>query len=122
MPIVEPLSYPLDEEPVIAEEPEPAFAAAMADPEVAPEPEVTADPEPKKRSFLPNVKLPKTGLKLPQITLPANLEGPLSDLERKIALGSVVAIVAAAALGYSTAPSDEAASPAPTTAPAAVER
>ena len=64
----------------------------------------------------------KRGLKLPQITLPDNLQGPLSDLERKIALGSVVAIVAAAAFGYSTAPSDEAAAPAPTPAPAAASR
>jgi hypothetical protein len=122
MPIVEPLSYPLDDEPVIVDEPAPSFAAAMADTEVAPEPEVTADPEPKKRGFrIPNPKL-RGGVKLPQITLPSNLQGPLSDLERKIVLGGVAAIVAAAAFGYSTAPSEDAASPAPTAAPAAVER
>ena len=135
MPIVEPLSYPLDDEPVIAEEPEPSFAAAMAETDVASEPEAAAEPEPepKKRGFRipnPQLKLPSfsrknassTGVKLPQITLPPNLQGPLTDLERKIALGSVVAIVAAAAFGYSTAPSDETASPAPTAPPAAVER
>ena len=113
-------------------EAEPAIAAAVA------EPAATDEPQPKKRGFrLPNpeIKLPsfgkkkdaepaatsadkpkakaKGGLKLPQITLPPNLQGPLSDVERKIVLGSVVAIVAAGAFGYSTAPSDEAPAPAP---------
>jgi hypothetical protein len=132
----------------VEDEAEPAIAAAVAVPEpVVAEPVVVADePKPKKRGFrLPNpeLKLPsfgkkktasdaaanakakakaKGGLKLPQITLPPNLEGPLTDLERKIALGSVVAIVAAAALGYSTAPADDAAAPAPTPAPAAASR
>jgi hypothetical protein len=123
-------------------------AAVVAEPVVA-EPVVAELPvadevKPKKRGFrLPNpeLKLPsfgkkktaadipaapepkaKGGLKLPQITLPANLQGPLTDLERKIALGSLVAIVAAAALGYSTAPSDDAAAPAPAPAPAAAPR
>ena len=100
------------------------------------------EPKPKKRGFRipnPELKLPsfgkkkakadapaepksKGGLKLPQITLPPNLQGPLSDLERKIALGSIVAIVAAGAFGYSTAPSDDAGAPPPTPAPAAASR
>ena len=136
---MEPISYP---EPAIEfeTEPEPAIAAAVAEP-------VPSDgAKPKKRGFrLPNpeLKLPsfgkkktqaavatneqaapkaKGGLKLPQITLPPNLEGPLNDLERKIALGSVVAIVAAGALGYSTAPSDDAGVPAPPPAPTAASR
>ena len=132
----EPLSYPLDDEPVIepALEFEPEMAA-MEETPVADEP-VVEDTKPKKRGFrLPNPELklpsfgkkkaaspkPKRGLKLPQITLPENLEGPLNDLERKILLGSVVAILAAGALGYSTAPADEAA-PAPAPAPAAAPR
>ena len=135
-----PLSYPLEDEPVIepAFEPEeePAIAAVVA------EPVATDEPEAKKRGFrIPNPelklpsfgkkkepkakrasKLPSLSLKLPQITLPPNLDGPLSDLERKIALGSVVAIVAAAALGYSTAPADEATTSAPAPAAAAESR
>jgi len=151
-PVVEAEPEPIREfEPLthagVEDEAEPAIAAAVAVPEpVVAEPVVVADePKPKKRGFrLPNpeLKLPsfgkkktasddasapanakaKGGLKLPQITLPPNLEGPLTDLERKIALGSVVAIVAAAALGYSTAPVDDAAAPAPTPAPAAASR
>ena len=126
-------------------EAEPAIAAAVAEPEVADE------PKPKKRGFRipnPELKLPsfgkkkaavtpaaapaeastpiapksKRGIKLPQITLPPNLQGPLTDLERKIVLGSVVAIVAAGAFGYKSAPSDELASPTPTPAPAAASR
>ncbi len=148
----EPLSYPgypgvEDLPPVEPEyeyeyeyqlEPEPAIAAAVTEPEIA------EAPKPKKRGFrLPNpeLKLPsfgkkkakaepvakaepksKGGLKLPQITLPANLQGPLSDVERKIALGCVLAIVAAGALGYKTAPSDDAGTLAPTPAPAASSR
>ncbi len=119
-PVVEPVSEPVAEP---TREPDREVAAAMAEPVVAEE------PKPKKRGFrLPNpeLKLPtfgkkkaapvattpatqpepkaKGGLKLPQITLPPNLQGPLTDLERKIALGSVVAMVLAAALGYTSAP------------------
>ena len=145
----DPLSYPGVEDlpPVEPEyeyeyqlEPEPAIAAAVAEPEIAEE------PKPKKRGFrLPNpeLKLPsfgkkkakatttatvaepkasKGGLKLPQITLPPNLQGPLNDVERKIALGSVVAILAAGAFGYATAPSDDAGAIGPTPAPAAASR
>ena len=123
-------------------EQEPEMAAAVADP-VVDEP-VVEDAKPKKRGFRipnPELKLPsfgkkkvkaepsvkaepksKGGLKLPQITLPANLQGPLSDVERKIALGCVLAIVAAGALGYKTAPSDDAGTLAPTPAPAAAQR
>ena len=119
----EPLSYPLETEPMIEMEPEPVVATTVTAPEIA------AEPKPKKRGFgIPNpqLKLPsfggKGGLKLPQITLPPNLQGPLTDLERKIALGSVVAIVAAAAFGYSTAPQDDAAAPPSAPAPAAASR
>ena len=145
----DPLSYPGVEDlpPVEPEyeyeyqlEPEPAIAAAVAEPDIAEE------PKPKKRGFrLPNpeLKLPsfgkkkakattsatvaepkasKGGLKLPQITLPPNLQGPLDDVERKIALGAVVAILAAGAFGYATAPSDDAGAIAPTPAPAAASR
>jgi hypothetical protein len=138
----EPLSYPgVEDLPPVEpdfefefETEEPAIAAAVAEPEVADEPKA------KKRSFrLPNPELklpsfgkkkakaaepkePKGGLKLPQITLPANLQGPLNDVERKIALGSVVAILAAGAFGYATAPSDDAGTLAPTPAPAAASR
>ena len=65
---------------------------------------------------------PKGGLKLPSITLPPNLQGPLSDVERKIALGSVVAIIAAGAFGYLSAPSDDAGVASPSPAPAAASR
>jgi hypothetical protein len=146
----EPLSYPGVEdvpplEPEFASEPavepEPAMTPAVADPVV--EETVTEEPKPKKRGFRipnPQLKLPsfgkkakadavppagpksKGGLKLPQITLPDNLQGPLSDLERKIALGAVLAIVAAGAFGYSSAPSDDAGAPPPTPAPTAVSR
>jgi hypothetical protein len=146
----EPLSYPGVEdvpplEPEFASEPavepEPAMTPAVADPVV--EETVTEEPRPKKRGFRipnPQLKLPsfgkkakadavppagpksKGGLKLPQITLPDNLQGPLSDLERKIALGAVLAIVAAGAFGYSSAPSDDAGAPPPTPAPTAVSR
>jgi hypothetical protein len=138
-PAFEPLSYPVESEPVIEPEPELPVAAAVAEPAVADE------PKPKKRGFrLPNpqMKLPsfgkkqkaapavavegkpetkpktKGGLKLPQITLPSNLQGALTDVERKIVLGSIVAIVAAGAFGYATAPTEDAAAPAPTPAPA----
>jgi hypothetical protein len=146
----EPLSYPGVEdvpplEPEFASEPavepEPAMTPAVADPVV--EETVTEEPKPKKRGFRipnPQLKLPtfgkkakadavppagpksKGGLKLPQITLPENLQGSLSDLERKIALGAVLAIVAAGAFGYSSAPSDDAGAPPPTPAPTAVSR
>jgi hypothetical protein len=146
----EPLSYPGVEdvpplEPEFASEPavepEPAMTPAVADPVV--EETVTEEPRPKKRGFRipnPQLKLPtfgkkakadavppagpksKGGLKLPQITLPENLQGSLSDLERKIALGAVLAIVAAGAFGYSSAPSDDAGAPPPTPAPTAVSR
>jgi hypothetical protein len=137
----EPLSYPLADEPVIepAYEPEeePAIAAAVAEPVAADEPEAKKrgfripNPELKLPSFGKKNKEPKVktaskrpsfGLKLPQVTLPPNLEGPLSDIERKIALGSVVAIVAAAALGYATAPADEATTSTPAPAAAAESR
>lgn len=129
----EPISHPIEPEPASELEPEPAMAAAVAEP-------VAEEAQPKKRGFrLPNpeLKLPsfgkkksgppakpkaKGGLKLPQITLPPNLQGPLSDLERKIVLGSVVAVVAAGALGYTMAPSDDAGAVAPTPAPAAAGR
>ncbi len=122
VPAFEPLSYPLDQEPVLADEPvfvdEPVFADEPDAPSIAaavsePEPE-----QPKKRGL----RLPNPGLKLPQITLPPNLQGPLNDIERKIVLGSVVVIVAAAAFGYSTAPSDETVAPTPAPAPAAASR
>jgi hypothetical protein len=136
----EPLSYPLEDEPVIEApvEPaeEPAIAAAVAEPVEADEPKA------RKRGFRmpnPELKLPSfgrkkepkpkdaskrrgPGLKLPQVTLPPNLEGPLSDLERKIAIGSAIAIVAAAALGYATAPTDEGPASAPAPAAAAESR
>jgi hypothetical protein len=129
-------------EPEPAPEPEPAIAAAVAEP-VADEPKAKKrglrlpNPELKLPSFgkkskkdkpavatsdAPKESKPKRGPKLPQITLPANLQGPLNDVERKIALGSVVAIVAAAAFGYSTAPAEDAVSPAPVPAPAAASR
>ena len=129
----DPVAY--EPEPV-AYEPEPVAAATAVEP--AP---VDAPPA-KKRGFrLPNpeLRLPRLGgrgnpkpkaakssasrgLKLPSITLPPNLQGPLNDVERKIVLGSVVAIVAAAAFGYTTAPSEDAAAPAPQAAPAAAAR
>ena len=56
------------------------------------------------------------------VTLPANLQGPLNEVERKIALGSMVAVVAAAALGYMSAPSEETTASAPTPAPTATSR
>jgi hypothetical protein len=147
-PAPEPLSYPqldpepmlqLDPEPMPELEPEPAIAAA-----VVAEP-VTEEAKPRRRGLrLPNpeLKLPsfgkrkpkavatsdapkstaKRGPKLPQITLPPNLQGPLNDVERKIALGSVVAILAAAAFGYSSAPADDAVSASPAPAPAAASR
>jgi hypothetical protein len=122
VPRFEPLSYPLDDEPVITPviEPEEELTTAAAVTESVTEQE----PKPKRRGFrIPGgVKLPSTGIKLPRITLPPNLDGPLSDLERKIALGSVVAIIAAGALGYATAPSDEAVAPSPAPAPAAASR
>ena len=129
------LSYPLDNDPGIELEIEHEMAT-MEETPVADEP-VVEETKPKKRGFrLPNPELklpsfgkkkqeqqakPKRGLSLPQITLPENLQGQLSDLERKIVLGSVVAILAAGALGYSTAPADEAA-PAPAPAPPAASR
>jgi len=134
----EPLTYPgvedvppvepeLALEPELELEPEAETPAAIAETAVA-EPAVE-DAKPKKRGFRmpnPQLKLPSFGkkgsLKLPQITLPANLQGPLSEVERKIALGCVLAIVAAGALGYKTAPSDDAGAPAPTAAPAAASR
>jgi hypothetical protein len=148
----EPLTYPGVEdvppvEPEVQAEPEPAFepepemAAAVAEPVV--DEQVLEDAKPKRRGFRipnPELRLPsfgkktkaepsvKTGpkskgaLKLPQITLPANLQGPLDDVERKIALGCVLAIVAAGALGYKTAPSDDAGTPAPSPTPAAASR
>jgi hypothetical protein len=102
----------------------------------------------KKRSFNPEIKLPSFGrkkakvaaasanepkpkrglklsgpqLKLPRVTLPPSLQGPLNDLERKIALGSLVAVAAAAAFGYTTAPSDEEVASTPAPAPAATSR
>ena len=96
--------------------------------------EVAAEPKPKKRGLrLPNpeLKLPSFGKKkaapamaaprptrrrrprrsrraasscLRSPSLSLNLQGPLSDLERKIVLGSVAAIVAAGAFGYKSAP------------------
>jgi hypothetical protein len=87
-----------------------AEPAAKAEPTAKAEPAAKAEPK------------SKGGLKLPQITLPANLQGPLTDVERKVALGCVLAIVAAGALGYKTAPSDDAGTPAPTPAPAAASR
>ena len=91
--------------------------------------------EPKQKRGLklpgPQLKLPKLSLsrkprdasaKKSFVTLPANLQGPLNDLERKIALGSVVAVVAAAGIGYMSAPSEGSASPAPPPAPTATSR
>jgi hypothetical protein len=146
----EPLSYPgVEDVPPVEQEiqaepafePEPEMAAAVAEPVV--DEQVLEDAKPKRRGFRipnPELRLPsfgkktkaepsvKTGpkskgaLKLPQITLPANLQGPLDDVERKIALGCVLAIVAAGALGYKTAPSDDAGTPAPSPTPAAASR
>jgi hypothetical protein len=145
---VPPVKPEIQAEPEPAFAPEPAFepfpfeqepemAAAVAEP-------VVEEAKPKKRGFRipnPELKLPsfskkkvkaepsakaeprsKGGLTLPHITLPANLQGPLSEVERKIALGCVLAIVAAGALGYKTAPSDDAGTLAPTPAPAASSR
>jgi hypothetical protein len=139
-PLVEPEPVAFEPEPVAYEpdpaayEPEPVAAATAVEPAPA------EAPAAKKRGLrLPNpeLRLPRLGgrgkpkaakssaskgLKLPSITLPPNLRGPLSDVERKIVLGSVVAIVAAAAFGYTTAPSEDAAAPAPQAAPAATAR
>ena len=90
--------------------------------------------EKKSRSgkFNPKLKLPSfsrkekeagSGSKKSFLNLPEHLQGPLNDIERKIVLGSVVAIVAAAGLGYKTArKDDQAAVPPPAPAPAAATR
>lgn len=78
----------------------------------------------KKKSAAPKEPTPASAkpasAKRGFITLPPQLQGPLNDLERKIVLGSVVTIVAAAALGYTSAPQDDSGGDVPT--PAAASR
>ena len=124
----EPLPEPLDE---------PIAAAVATEP-------TAEDPARKRGLRLPNpeLKLPKLSLRRKPkasvvttesdpaaapakkgfLTLPPQMQGPLDDLERKIALGSVVAVVAAAAFGYMSAPSGGEPAPAPAPAPAAASR
>ena len=116
-PSFEPISYPIEDRArhrARARAGGRAIAAAVAEPVAADEPKAKKRgfrlPEPGAQASQlrqeegaagqPASTAPKAkgGLKLPQITLPPNLQGPLSDVERKIVLGSVVAIVAAAAL------------------------
>jgi hypothetical protein len=135
-------------EPVveIEPEPEPVTDAPRTDEPVAVEPDAVepppAAPAPKRRGLkLPNpkLKLPRLGRKPKPavaaaaqasakparksfLTLPPSLQGPLTEIERKIVIGSAVAVVLAAALGYSSAPADDAAAPPPPPAPAAAAR
>jgi hypothetical protein len=148
---IEPGPYepePHEYEPYEPYEPQPYDAVGAA---AAPEQEAPAeDPEPTKArsKFNPEIKLPsfgrkkakvaaatadapkeKGGFKLPNpqpkrpnLSLPPNLQGPLSDVERKIALGSVLAVVAAAAFGYMSAPSEDSTSATTPPPPTATSR
>lgn len=137
----EPAPIPVEPEPVAVE---PELVAAM---EASPAPEPAPAAEKRGSKFNPKIKLTSFGerkQKKPAVAaitepkpakakktrgglslkLPPQLEGPLNNLERKIVLGSVVAVVAAAALGYKSAPGDESttAAPAPPPAPTAAAR